>query len=189
MKKILLLAIMSLAAASTLAEKADAGKQTVIDAGSVDFDEISQTRTLTGDVVVKKGTLLLKADKAVLKESPEGDTHVTLLSNAARPATFRQKRDGGPDLWVEGQAQRIEFDDRTSVVKLFTGAEIRQLEGNVASDEIKAEFISYDSLKEVFSGRNDASGETKSGKSRVTMVIAPRKPRPAPPAAPAPVKP
>ncbi len=201
MKKILALAILSLAAAGASAEKADAAKQTEITSDSVDFNEITQTRTLTGDVVVKKGTLLLKSDKAVLKESPEGDMHVTLTSGASRPATFRQKRDGGESLWVEGQAQRIEYDDRTSVVKLFNNAQVRQLEGSITADEIKAEFISYDSLREEFSGRNDASGETKAGKNRVTMVIAPRKPRPAPaatpaapgttpppPAAPAPVK-
>ncbi len=201
MKKLLAFALLSLAAAGAVAEKADAGKQTEITSDSVDFNEITQTRTLTGDVVVKKGTLLLKSDKAVLKESPEGDMHVTLTSSAARPATFRQKRDGGESLWVEGQAQRIEYDDRTSVVKLFTNAQVRQLEGSITADEIKAEFISYDSLREEFSGRNDASGETKTGKNRVTMTIAPRKPRPAagtvpatpattppPSAAPAPVK-
>ncbi|MDO8439399.1 MAG: lipopolysaccharide transport periplasmic protein LptA, partial [Telluria sp.] len=67
----------------------------------------------------------------------------------------------------------------------FTSAQIRQLEGARPTDEIQAEYISYDSLREVFLARNDASGETKPGKGRGRMIIAPRKPRPAAPATPA----
>jgi lipopolysaccharide export system protein LptA len=180
MKKILALAVLGLAAFGAAAEKADVGKQAVINYDSLDVNELTQTTTLTGNVIVTKGTLVLKSDKAVIKESPEGDMHVTLTSTPGKPATFRQKRDGGPDLWVEGQAQRIEYDDRASVMKLFTSAQIRQLEGIRATDEIQAEYISYDSLKEVFAARNDASGETRPGKGRGTMIIAPRKPRATP---------
>ncbi len=184
MKKIFALAVLGLAAIHAQAEKADANKQTVINYDSVQRDEISQTTVISGNVEIRKGTLLLKSDKAVIKESPEGDMHVTLTSNAAKPATFRQKRDGGPDLWVDGQAQRIEYDDRVSMVKLFTNAQIRQLEGARTTDEIQAQFISYDSLREVFAARNDPAGENKPGQGRGTMVIAPRKPRAAPPATP-----
>lgn len=184
-KNILALVLLGLLALGASAEKADAGKQAVIDADTLDASEVTQTTTLTGNVIVTKGTLLLKAEKAVVRESPEGDMYVTLTSSAGKPATFRQKRDGGPDLWVEGQAERIEYDERASIIKLFTGAQIRQLEGVRQTDDIKAEYISYDSLREVFAARNDASGESKSGKGRTRMIIAPRKPHQATPATPA----
>ena len=69
-------------------------------------------------------------------------------------------------------------------MKLFTSAQIRQLEGVRPTDEIQAEYISYDSLREVFSARNDVSGETKPGKGRGRMIIAPRRPPPASPPGP-----
>lgn len=183
MKKIIAIAVMGLAMLSASAEKADAGKTTVIDYTNLQVDEVNQTTILTGRVIVTKGTLVLRAEKAVIKQSPEGDIHATLTSGAGTRASFRQKRDGGPDLWVEGEASRIEFDERASVVKLFSGARIRQLEGGRMTDEIQSEFISYDSLREVFTARNDASGESKPGAGRGRMIIAPRKPR-AEPAAP-----
>ncbi|MES2015206.1 MAG: lipopolysaccharide transport periplasmic protein LptA [Pseudomonadota bacterium] len=180
MKKLITFALCGLTALSASAEKADAGKQAEILYNTAHADQVTQTSTLTGDVVVTKGTLLLRAEKAVLKQTPEQDMLVTLNAGGGKPATFRQKRDGGPDLWVEGEAQRIEYDERSAVVKLFGAAKIRQLEGSRTTDEIQSEFISYDSLREVFESRNDGA---KGGATRSKMIIAPRKPRPAPPAA------
>lgn len=186
MKKYILIAMMGLAALSASAEKADAGKTAVIDYDELHVDEITQTTTLTGNVIVTKGTLVLRAEKAVIRQSPQDDMQVTLTTTPGKRATFRQKRDGGPDLWVEGEASRIEYDERSAVVKLFGGARIRQLEGTRLTDEIQSEYISYDSLREVFAARNDASGASKPGGGRGRMIIAPRKPRAATPDAAAP---
>ncbi|WP_426103427.1 lipopolysaccharide transport periplasmic protein LptA [Massilia sp. TSP1-1-2] len=185
MKKIIAIAVFGLVALGASAEKADAGKRAVIDYGTLLVDEVAQVTIVTGNIVVTKGTLVLRAEKAVIKTSPEEDMQVTLTGVPGKMATFRQKRDGGPELWVEGNAQRIEYDERSGVVKLFGSAHIRQIEGSNMTDEIKSEFISYDSMREVFTARNDASGASKPGEGRGQLIIAPRKPR----AAPAPTAP
>jgi lipopolysaccharide export system protein LptA len=179
MKKILAVAFLSLASLSASAERADSLKQAVIKFKNADFDEVNQTRVLTGDVVVTRGTLTLKSDKAVIKETPEGYMLVTLTAAPGQIATFRQKRDGGPDLWVEGQAQRIEYDERTELVKLFSNAIVKQLEGKRMTSEVDGSFISYDNRTEQANVRNDASGESKQGGGRGTIIIAPRRTAPA----------
>lgn len=184
MKKFLLIALLGMAAADGRAEKADAYKQAVVNYDALDIDEVAQTRIFTGNFTLARGTLLLASDKAVLKESPEGYMFVTLTAAPGKVATFRQKRDTGVDSWVEGQAQRIEYDDRSGLVKLFADAKVKQLDGAKQTDEIDSEFIAYDSRKEVLTVRNDASGENKPGKGRGTMIIAPRVAAPPPPAAP-----
>ena len=180
MKKIVAAAFLSLLSLSASAERADSLKQAVIDFDSFDVDEVTQTRILTGNVVLTRGTLTLKSDRALVKETPEGYMSVTLLSNAGRVATFRQKRDGGPNLWIEGQAERIEYDNKTEVVKLFSKAKLEQLEGARVTDEVEGAFISYDSRREVASVRNTATGESKPGGGRVRMVIQPSNKPPAP---------
>ena len=175
MKKILAVVALVLASSGAWAEKADSLKQAVINFDSIDADDVKQVRTLTGNVTVTRGTLVLKSDQAVLRESPEGDLSVTLTAAPGKFATFRQKRDGGPDLWMEGQAQRIEYEERTEVVKLLGNAQVRQLEGSKVQDQLESEYISYDSRKEVMAARNDASGVSKPGKGRGTLVLAPRK--------------
>ena len=187
MKKFLLAALLGIAAGGASvawAEKADSYKETILNFDVADLDEVTQTRIFTGNFKLTRGTLLLTSDKATVKESPEGYMFVVLTVEPGKVATFRQKRDGGADSWVEGQAQRIEYDDRSGLVKLFASAKVKQLDSSRKTDEIDSEFIAYDSRKEVLTVRNDASGETKPGKGRGTMVIAPRVT--APPAAPAP---
>ena len=171
-----------LALAPAHAERADSLKQAVINFDSLDVDEVTQTRILTGNVILTRGTLTLKSDRALVKETPEGYMSVTLTSGPGRVATFRQKRDGGPDLWMEGQGERIEYDERQEVVKLFSKAIVRQLENGRLTNELDGAYISYDSRREVATVRNDASGESKVGAGRGTLIIAPRR---APAAAPA----
>jgi lipopolysaccharide export system protein LptA len=176
-------AFLSLLSLSASAERADSLKQAVINFDSLDVDEVTQTRILTGNVILTRGTLIMKSDRALVKETPEGYMSVTLTSGPGRVATFRQKRDGGPDLWMEGQAERIEYDERQELVKLFSKAIVRQLENGRLTNELDGAYISYDSRKEVATVRNDASGESKLGGGRGTLIIAPR--RGAPAAAPA----
>jgi len=189
MKKTIAVVMLSLASLSAVAERADSLKQAAIEFDQAHLDEVTQTRTLTGRVVLTRGTLTVKSDKAVLKESPEGYMYLTLTAAPGKVATFRQKRDGGPDLWVEGQAQRIEYDERTELVKLFSAATVRQLEGGRLSSEVNGAFISYDNRTEQANvGGNSADGQNKPGQGRNTLILAPRRgaaaaPAPATPAA------
>jgi lipopolysaccharide export system protein LptA len=183
MKKLFVLGALALSSLLASAEKADSLKEAVITARTIDIDDVAKKRILTGEVVVTRGTLVLKADNAVITDTPEGYMLVTLTAAPGKLATFRQKSDGGPDLWTEGQAQRIEYDERLDLVKFFATARIKRLEGAKTTDDIQTEFISYDSRKEVFVGRNDASGADKVGGGRATMILAPHKPAAGTPAA------
>jgi lipopolysaccharide export system protein LptA len=169
-----------MAALNAHAEKADAGKEAVFEFESLNVDDVNQINTMTGKVTIIKGTLVLRADKAVVRQTPQENTEVLLTASGLGSVNFRQKRDGGPDLWIEGEAQRIEYDERTDVVKLFTAARIRQYNGTRMTEEIESEFISYDSIREMFTARNDASGVSRSGGGRGKMIIAPRAPQLAP---------
>ncbi|WP_295996029.1 lipopolysaccharide transport periplasmic protein LptA [Rugamonas sp.] len=176
MKKYLLSAawlMMTGLAGLAHAEKADSDKPTEIKYDQVDIDDVKQIRTFTGNVVLTRGTLLMKAAKAVLTVDPENYQYVTMTAANGVPATFRQKRDGAGDQWIEGEAQRIEYDGKIELVKLFTNAKVRRLEGSRVSDEAQNEFISYDSRKEFFSLKNSVTGESVPGKGRGSMVIQP----------------
>ena len=91
-----------------------------------------------------------------------------------RLAFFRQKRDGGPDLWVEGYAVRMEHDGKTDVSKLFTRARLKRLDGTKVTDEVEGEFISYDAKTEFYSVNNTSSGVSRPGEGRIKVVIQPR---------------
>lgn len=175
MKKLLVAAFLSLLSLTAAAERADSLKEAVINFDSLDIDEVTGTRILTGNVVLTRGTLVLKSDRALVKESPEGYMSVTLTAAGGKVATFRQKRDGGPDLWVDGQAERIEYDERSELVRLYSNAVVRELEGARMTNQITGPFISYDNRKEVATVRNDESGKSVAGGGRGTLILSPKR--------------
>jgi lipopolysaccharide export system protein LptA len=185
MKKILAAAIFLLVPLAASAERADALKPINIEYDKANVDQVTQNYVATGNVIITRGTMILKADRAEVKESPDGYHTFILTADPGKLATFRQKRDGGPDLWGEGQAQRIEYDERADLVKLFSKAVIRQLEGKKVTQEMASEFISYDNRKEVLLGLNDAKGADKPGNGRGSITLQPHR-TPAAGAAPAP---
>jgi lipopolysaccharide export system protein LptA len=187
MKKILLAVACVLGCGSSLAERADALKPITINAESIVANTVTQGGTAEGNVVLTRGTLIMKAAKLTATMDAQSYQYVTLQAAPGGLATFRQKKDGGPDLWIEGEAERIEYDDKTDVVKLKGRAKVRNLEGTRMTGGSEGAFISYDSRKEVVTTTNTPTGESKVGGGRVEWIIdSPR--RSPPPAAPAPGK-
>lgn len=138
------------------------------------YDNAKQMKTFTGNVVLTRGTLLIKAGKVVLVTTPAGFEEATLYAASGKLASLRQQRDGGPDLWIEGEAERIEYDGHTEVAKLFTKAHMRRLNGTRTTDEISGEFITYDSSTEMYSAKNNSPDSSSTEGKRVTAIIQPR---------------
>ncbi len=176
MKRFFLLLLMFGATftGSVRAEKADTDKPTNVEADQMAYDDVKQVNTFTGNVILTRGTLVMRAHKLVVTQDPAGYQFATLLGTPGSLATFRQKRDAGPNQWVEGQAERIEYDGKVEIVKLFSKAKMRRLEGSKPTDEVEGEFISYDSRAEFFTVNNTPSGENKPGGGRIKAVIQPR---------------
>jgi lipopolysaccharide export system protein LptA len=168
------LAVLSLAPLAQ-AERADSLKPLDIKWNNIDIDSIPQTTVFTGNVIATRGTLLLKAERAEVRESPERYRTVVLTGAPGKPVFFRQKRDTGPDQWAEGQADRVEYDERTEVVKLTSNAVLRQFEGRDQVHEMSSAFISYDNRKDALLGRNDPSGADVPGKARGSITYQPRR--------------
>lgn len=188
MKNILLLGLLSSVCSLAMlapahAEKADSDKETVITAAHGDADEVKQVRNLNGNVVLVKGTLVMKAGRAMVTEDPQGYQFITFWADPGKLATFRQKRDGAGDLWVEGEAERVEYDNKSEIVRLFSKAKLTRLEGSKPTDVANGAFISYDSRNEVFKLENSDSGTSTPGGGSVRMVIQPKTKAPAAPAA------
>ncbi|MBI3231281.1 MAG: lipopolysaccharide transport periplasmic protein LptA [Burkholderiales bacterium] len=173
------------AAKPALAERADSKKPLDVKAEQMAYDDAKQVSTFTGNVVMARGTLLLKAGSVKLTQDAAGYQFASLAAGGNSPASFRQKRDGG-DFWVEGRADRIEYDGKTELVKFYSRARLTRLEGHLIKDEITGEVITYDSRNEVFSvetnhsnanngdkGEKSDSASAQKGK-RVTTVIQPR---------------
>ncbi|MBC3833582.1 lipopolysaccharide transport periplasmic protein LptA [Undibacterium amnicola] len=159
---------------SAHAEKADSQKRTNISAEYTEFDGKTNTKTLKGKVELTRGTLLIRAENGVETETPDGGGAVTLSGHAGSQVFFRQKRDGGEDLWIEGLADRVEYDKKTEVVRFISKAQVRYLSQQKVTQEQNGEFLSYDSVNDVFTATNSTSGKRVPGGGRVTITSEPK---------------
>lgn len=191
MKKRLLplLLLSALVCGAVQAEKADRSKPMNIEADALRHDELKQTSVFTGNVVMTKGTIVLRGAQLDVRQDAEGYQFGTVLAPPGKRAFFRQKRDtlpGAPDEYVEGEAEVIEYDGKVDNVKLIRRGELRRYRGTALSDEITGAVIVYNNLTDVFTvdGEARAPGSTGSG-GRVRAVLAPKELPPAPAPAPA----
>jgi lipopolysaccharide export system protein LptA len=156
------------------AERADRTKPMVVEAdrpGTVDLQR--QVVVFNGNVVISQGTMVLRADRIEMREMPDGFRAASAIGTAGRPATWRQRRDGGGDETVEGVADRIEFDSKADTLKFMGNGAVRRLRSGVLADEITGATIVWDNLSEVF--RVEGGAPTPANPAgRVRVVLSPR---------------
>lgn len=171
-KPLILFCLLSAALSAVRAERADSFQKTVIRAADSSSSLVSKVTTLTGNVEIRRGTLLIQAEHAVLSEDAQGYQHVSMTTRPGeKPVAFRQKRDGGDNQWMEGEALQVEYDGKTEVVDLLNQAKVRRTTQGVLTDEALGEHIVYESLSEQYhvSQMPGAAG----GDRRGTIVLQP----------------
>ena len=161
------------AAASARAEKADRTKQTDIVFDVATVDQNKRIRTLEGNVVLTKGTLRFAAERMVVKEDEAGFVTAEAFGGPNGQIAFKQKREGSADL-MEGVSDRAEYDEKADTLKLLSRARLKS-----GGDELKGEYIYYNSTTEVMQVRNanpDAKGSAAAGSNsnRPTITIQPK---------------
>jgi len=165
------------------AEKADRDKPINVEADRMQYDDLKQINVFTGNVVLTKGTMIMRADRVVVRQDPEGYQYATGYGNPGRLASFRQKRDG-VDQYVDGQALTLDYDGKAEIVTLDQKATMKKLERDRVTDEVHGNRIVYQSQSEFFtveSGTQSASSTNPAG--RVRVVIQPKSDGAPPPAA------
>ncbi|MGH8704082.1 MAG: lipopolysaccharide transport periplasmic protein LptA [Burkholderiales bacterium] len=162
-----------------MAEKADKNKPTQIEANRMSSDDARRISIFEGNVVLTKGTILVRADRIVVRQDAEGFQFATATG---RPARFRQKADPKGDkegVWSDGEALRVEIDDRNERIELFERARVTR-----DQDEVCGEYIFLDQRTEFFSVSAAKGAPATSAEGRVRAVIQPKvKPEAGAPAA------
>jgi lipopolysaccharide export system protein LptA len=166
MRRIALLAALLALAGAAAAELADRDKPINVSADELTANNEIQESVFKGNVVLTQGTLRIAADRVVIREDKDGYRFAVAYG---APVQFRQKRDKADD-YIEGWAERAEYDNKSEVMKLFNKARIKSSQGDLAGD-----FISYNTARELFQVSGAKPGATNPVPGRVKMTIEPRK--------------
>ena len=171
--------VLGVATVPAGAERADRKQPLKVEAdqpGKIDLQ--NQFVVFNGNVVVTKGTMVIRAARIEVRETPEGYHMAVATGSPGKLATFRQKRDG-VDETIEGEAERLEYDGKADVIKFVNKASVKRLRGTAVADEIAGNLVTYDSLAEVFNVSGGAAPSATSPGGRVRVVLTPREGSPA----------
>lgn len=167
-------ASVGLASSPVWAEKADREKPLNAQADALKYDDLKQTSVFTGNVIITKGTILMRGARIDVRQDPEGYQYATLASEPGKLAFFKQKRENGADEYIEGEAITIEYDGRADKVTLIKNSVLKRLRGAVLNDEITGSVIVYDNTTDVYTV-DGGSGKNADGASggRVRAILSP----------------
>ena len=157
-----------LVAGAAWAEKGDRDKPTQIEANRMSSDDTRRMTLFEGNVVLTKGTLTIRADRIVVRQDAEGYQHSTATGT---PVRFRQRqdpKDGKEGDWIEGEALRIEVDDRKSTIELFEKSRVTR-----GGDVVAGDHIYVDQRSDFFSV---SAGKEGGASGRVRAVLQPKAP-------------
>jgi lipopolysaccharide export system protein LptA len=145
------------------AEQADRNKPVNLEADSVTLDDVKKISVYQGNVILSQGTLMLRANRVQVTQNANG---LDKVSATGSPVTFRQKVEGR-DEFIDGFANRIEFDSVNGQLELIGQAQLKR-----GSDELRGAQISYNANTEFYRVIGQPNAQTPSG--RVRAVIRPK---------------
>jgi lipopolysaccharide export system protein LptA len=158
-------------AACAHALEADKQQPTTIDANQMTYNEKSNVNVFTGNVLLTRGSLVIRGDKLTLTERSDGTQFAVV---EGKPARFKQQRDSEkPDdvLLINGTGNKIEFDGKKSIVTLTGDASIQKSANGQLTESISGTKITYEQNTEFL---NVVGSPNSNGSSRVQAVIKPK---------------
>lgn len=166
--------LLALFAITAQAERADRDKPLQIEANRLTADDLKQTSQFSGNVVLNKGTMIIRSDQLTLREDADGyQFGIATVTQPDKTVYFRQKREG-LDQYVEGDAARVEYDEKADNVRLLGNAVLRRFEGSSLRDELRGAVIVYDNRSETYAVSGKQPGTAGQPDGRVRLMIQPR---------------
>ena len=161
------------------AERADREKPVNIESTRMTADDAKQVAVFEDRVVVTQGTFVLKAERLTVRQDKAGNQFAVATG---KPATFRTKRDCFEE-WIEGEAERIEYDSVTEKIELFVRGRVYR-----DKDILRGNYIVYDQKTESMVAQESKEGSAGTrvpaavpGACPAGRVCATLQPKPKPP--------
>jgi lipopolysaccharide export system protein LptA len=135
-------------AATTHAEKADQDKPIILEAEKVSVNDVQQVYELDGEVLLIKGSILITGQKGNIKVDPEGYEYVDVQGNPESTASFRQRREGPANEFMQGRGQTVTYNAKTELLTLTGDASLKRLQNMQMLDQLRGWKIDYDDVKQ-----------------------------------------
>ena len=152
--KILLLTALMMTSLSAFALKDDTNQPINIVSDNQSLDMNSRVVTLSNNVVITQGSIIVKASKVVITRPEENSKQKDKVEAFGNPVTFHQVMDDGKP--VDGKANKVVYDLGTEFLTLTGDAELKQLDS-----KINGSVITYDVAKQQLKANANSGARVK----------------------------
>lgn len=163
LKNLLKVASMGLAFVSVpaFALESDRNQPIEIEADQGTLDQKNQSTTFSGNVIVKQGTLNIRADKVTVVRDAASQQ---LMTADGKPVRFSQTLDANKGT-VNGQANKVEYSSATGLVKLTGNAKVVR-----GGDKAEGALITYNTRTEIYTVNGSPAAAGKTAKRAVVVI-------------------
>jgi len=164
------MALSSLAVQAQTSEAPEEEPDTVILSDTLNYDDTAKESVFTGNVIMTRGLLTLKADELTMSEDAEGFQHGTATMDSGL-VHVRQENPEDYEV-IEGQGQRGIYNGRTQEIELIGQATITRFVCGKPFDNIQGERIVYREASNTYQAYGGANSAAHGG--RVRSLAQPR---------------
>ena len=132
------------------AEKADQDKPIILEAEKVSVNDVKQIYDLNGQILLIKGSMLVTGEDGRIQVDPEGYEFVDVKGTPEKTASFRQRREGPADEFMQGVATQVIYNAKTEVLTLTGNAGLKRLLTMQMLDQLRGWKIEYDDIKQYY---------------------------------------
>ncbi|MBT8556932.1 organic solvent tolerance protein OstA [Polynucleobacter paneuropaeus] len=145
-----LISLMMVVMGAAYAEKADQKKPLILEADKVSVNDVQQAYELQGNILLIKGSILVTGEQGNIKVDPEGYEFVTMESDQDTTASFRQRREGPANEFIQANGKNVVYDAKTEVLTITGDASMRRLLNMQMLDQLNGWKIEYDDVKQYY---------------------------------------
>ena len=128
------------------AEKADQDKPIILEAEKVSVNDVQQVYDLEGGLLLTKGSILITGEKGNIKVDPEGYEYIDVQGSPGTTASFRQRREGIADEFMQGRGQTVTYNAKTELLILTGDANLKRLNNMQMLDQLRGWKIDYNDI-------------------------------------------
>jgi lipopolysaccharide export system protein LptA len=132
------------------AEKADRDKPIILEAKKVSVNDVKQIYDLNGQVLLIKGSIIVTGEDGHIEVNPEGYEFVDVNGTLDKTASFRQRREGPADEFMQGLAAQVAYNAKTEILTLTGDASLKRLLNMQMLDQLRGWKIEYDDVKQYY---------------------------------------
>ncbi|AWW45049.1 LptA/OstA family protein [Polynucleobacter paneuropaeus] len=145
-----LISLMMVVMGAAYAEKADQKKPLILEADKVSVNDVQQAYELQGNILLIKGSILVTGEQGNIKVDPEGYEFVTMESDQDTTASFRQRREGPANEFIQANGKNVVYDAKTEVLTITGNASMKRLLNMQMLDQLNGWKIEYDDVKQYY---------------------------------------